>query len=436
MTLTDEQKLLVKDCLALKTNKIILASAGSGKSFVIQHLITALLHRHRQVVVLTPTGSCTQNLFAKIGDTKHVYTISKCIALIRAHHRYRNALPFPLSPSTVFILDEIGLTSATLLSAFNKALISMAKSSYKRLPFGGMRVYAFGDVFQLSPVDGYFFEMPHFDTLQWHISQPLTKNIRAKDDPDLDELLQRFRSRRGGWIGAYAVLSHISNKTRSDNYNRTLQGLALDLEDTTVHICRTHEEIDLINNTIIDTFPRQHFFVNKDKTVSIFAKYARIRINHNIYEPDGTLIPNGMCGIILSIRSDKDFFIQDSIIPYSNTSWYFKIQLDAEREPRIIRQQTVKEFNIAKNKQEKVRKWPFVLGYAMTLASAQGLTLPRVCIHHKGFTIFDYYTAMSRVTHLQHLTVQTPITPETLEELQDRANIPALYAFINKHSIH
>src|SRR5258706_2957248 len=196
-----EQTVEFRKALALmeadKENVFITGRAGTGKSTLLRNFMATT---KRRVAVLAPTGLAAINVG---GQTIHSFFKFPHRLLQSADVR---ALPHQrrlFEQLDTVIIDEISMVRADVLDAIDRSL--RLNRHRHEVPFGGVQIVAFGDLFQLAPVvegelQSYFsdaFETPYFfsanilSQCDWRLLE-LKTNYRQSKDPYFFELLSRL----------------------------------------------------------------------------------------------------------------------------------------------------------------------------------------------------------------------------------------------------
>ena len=169
--------------------------AGTGKSFVLKHLIKTLSNEGLYATSGTgisaiALGEKTLHSFAGIGNSSafdHVL-INRALNNKSAKNRIEQA--------KVLIIDEISMISMRLFDLISYICVLIKKVDY---PFGGIQIIALGDYFQLAPVRSSYEEGKYsFLSVNWQTLFPsfhcffLTKIFRQGNIEDI-ELLNEVR---------------------------------------------------------------------------------------------------------------------------------------------------------------------------------------------------------------------------------------------------
>ena len=149
--LSEEQRAIIDLVINQKKNVFITGSAGTGKSFVLQAIISQLFANYgneffARVAVTAPTGIAAVNIR---GITIHRWAGIRCAAnskqlggAWKVRARWRAV--------RVLIIDEVSMLSAVMFHRLEK-LAREIRLSEK--PFGGIQLVLCGDFFQLAPIN-------------------------------------------------------------------------------------------------------------------------------------------------------------------------------------------------------------------------------------------------------------------------------------------
>ena len=183
--------------------------AGSGKSSLI-HTLAPMMVRILQkpkddpecpyVVLTAHFGSAAANIN---GSTlHHTFGFKFGTKFVSLSDKQRDEKRYRFRNLKCVIIDEISLVSSDLLYNLDLKLREIMMVPNKVM--GGVAVFAFGDLFQLQPVQGrYVFEKPHEKDHAlacelrnlWHLFTiiNLEENHRQEDDKSYADLLNRVR---------------------------------------------------------------------------------------------------------------------------------------------------------------------------------------------------------------------------------------------------
>jgi len=179
----------------------ITGKAGAGKSTLLKYFKENTV---KNAAVLAPTGVAAVNIG---GQTIHSFFRFPPRLIQKDNIRRRRNSEIIKKLDTV-IIDEVSMVRADLMDGIDYAL--RINRDEMKLPFGGVQMIFFGDLFQLSPVvekeardileqlydSPYFFNANVFNKLQLRYVE-LTKNYRQSDARFID-LLNKIRNKTQG----------------------------------------------------------------------------------------------------------------------------------------------------------------------------------------------------------------------------------------------
>ncbi|CAI2166155.1 2733_t:CDS:1 [Funneliformis geosporum] len=194
--LSEEQQRIFDLVVLKRENIFFTGSAGTGKSFLLQRIISSLKARYgsESVAVTATTGIAAVNIsgttlhsFAGVGlgrgfASELVKQVQKSVA---ARTRWKSI--------DTLVIDEISMLDAQL---FDKLEFIARTIRSNNRPFGGLQLVVTGDFFQLPPVSKDRSSKFCFDAERWKVcikhTIQLTKIYRQKDS-ELIELLNEMR---------------------------------------------------------------------------------------------------------------------------------------------------------------------------------------------------------------------------------------------------
>lgn len=191
MSLNEEQKKVVDKVLEGR-NVLITGSAGTGKSFLINHICGELTAKNKLHYILAPTGVAALNVS---GQTIHRFLgLRPDVQTIQDYRKLcarRSKVAW--KDLKVIIIDEVSMVHPNLFQLFSEIAKLHRDSS---TPFGGIQMILIGDYFQLSPIPEksdvpnaplYIFETDLFQDmgLETHV---LTKVMRQEDAAFINSL--------------------------------------------------------------------------------------------------------------------------------------------------------------------------------------------------------------------------------------------------------
>ena len=146
--LSKEQEYLNNTMENTITSIFIGGPAGVGKSILIRYFIE---NTTKEIAVLAPTGVAALNI---AGQTIHSFfelppTIQNMENKSDQEIEISPKLRKKISILETMVIDEISMVNPDLMEAVNRICQIIKKNS---LPFGGIQVICFGDLYQLPPV--------------------------------------------------------------------------------------------------------------------------------------------------------------------------------------------------------------------------------------------------------------------------------------------
>ncbi|KAF3635893.1 hypothetical protein T459_20383 [Capsicum annuum] len=200
--LTDQQNQIL-EAISKGNSIFITGSAGTGKTYLLQHIISELrkIHGKSRVFVIASTGvaACSLNRqtlhsFAGIGlgDASNVDLLSKVTLDKRAYRRWNKA--------RALVIDEISMISGEVFDnlEFIARSIRSEELGCEEKIWGGIQLVVSGDFFQLPPVISNKGQQKEFafEADCWNASfdmQIELKTIFKQSDAQLIKLLQGIR---------------------------------------------------------------------------------------------------------------------------------------------------------------------------------------------------------------------------------------------------
>ena len=200
-TLTEQQQYIMN---LLKSGKNVFATgpAGTGKSFLIRHILQQFPPDSTQVCSMTGVSTVLLNTDIPQGKAKTLHSwsgIGLCnpprARIIDKVLRNRRCVANWIK-TRLLIVDEVSMMSDFVLEVIEELGRRIHRNS---IPFGGMQIIFTGDMFQLPPVgDGskFCFESPVWANLfQCHFGQcvELTRVFRQENDEAFIQILSEIR---------------------------------------------------------------------------------------------------------------------------------------------------------------------------------------------------------------------------------------------------
>lgn len=404
MPLLNKEQLHALEAVKLGQSIFLTGSPGTGKSFVLKHIIDYLKSINKDYAVTSSTG-CSAILIN--GQTIHSYLgmgigntpVEKVVlGLMKNKMKYKK-----LCDLRTLILDEVSMIDDNTLNNIS-AILQKIKSEKK--PFGGIQMILVGDFCQLAPVCGTFC----FTSESWNDLRPvcilLNELIRQKDDQVFQDILQEVRFGKC-CKKTFNILKQLSN-TAFDNVTPTkLYSLNVDVQSINNReyqkIYKRNNNIPVSNARTIQCFPivvdvtcdmqlltiddhncnidvYRYNALSNDKTIKTqeytidLFKGLQVMVTRNINFENGLI--NGTLGTIVSL-SPSSVCIEDT-----------------NKTRHVIYYHT----STNENSKTYVKFMPIKMAYALSIHKSQGTTLDAVEVDGSTyiFASGQLYTALSR----------------------------------------
>ena len=379
----------------------ITGKAGTGKSTLLKYFKE---NTAKNVAVLAPTGVAAVNIG---GQTIHSFFKFPPRLVQKDNIRKRRKSEVIKKLDTV-IIDEISMVRADLMDGIDYAL--RINRDEMELPFGGVQMVFFGDLFQLSPVvekeardileqlyEGpYFFNANVFNDLKLRYVE-LNKNYRHSDakfinllnkirndtqeSEDLDLLNERVRRIIPGDLNQCVILTTTNNRANALNEER-LAGLPDEGYEYEAVITKKFEE---------SAYPTEYYLRLKEG--------AQVILIRN--DPDKRWV-NGTIAEVAALSADAiKVSINGSIHEVPKSSWE-KIEYKYNRAKDKIEEKIIGTFE----------QYSIKLAWAITIHKSQGQTFDNIVIDlgAGAFAHGQVYVGLSRCTSLEGIILKRPVT--------------------------
>ena len=379
----------------------ITGKAGSGKSTLLRYFkdITK-----KNVITLAPTGIAAINVE---GQTIHSF-FSFPLGFIQKEQikKLYRAKKKIIQNLDLILIDEASMVRADMLDAIDYSLRINRKEM--NIPFGGVRLIMFGDVFQLPPVverslkplikqhygHSYFFNAKVIDQIKLH---RITLNrIYRQTDEEFIDLLGRIRL----------------NKCNSEDISMlNARANAGNIKDDCVTLTTTNKDAEKINNSFLEKIDSKQYYypatiTDKYKSsmypteaLLSLKKGARVILLNNDKEKRWV---NGTLATVAAVTKESvKIRIEDEVYVLERFTWE-KIRYTFDDFTQEIKQETDGSF----------RQYPLKLAWAITIHKSQGQTFEKVIIDigHGAFSPGQLYVALSRCRSLEGITLDKPLS--------------------------
>ncbi|MBT4315074.1 MAG: AAA family ATPase, partial [Candidatus Magasanikbacteria bacterium] len=308
------------------------------------------------------------------------------------------------------VIDEVSMVRADMMNAID---LSLRKNTGNvNLPFGGVQVIMFGDLYQLPPVvtstedrehliqtyDGvYFFKAPVFIALELRKIN-LNKIFRQKNDEVFVNVLNNIRECRTTQTDLVAL------NDRVRVYDEKLGPAIL--------LATTNRIVDSINKTELEKIKQKEYTykyeVSGDFDIKKSPAEQKLKLKNGaqiMMIKNDNQVPrrwgNGTLGTVLALKKNKIIVsIGKEIHEIEKATWDdFEYQYDAE------------EHTVERLSKGSFMQYPIKLAWAVTIHKSQGKTFDRVIIDlgRGAFAHGQTYVALSRCTTLKEIYMKKPV---------------------------
>lgn len=405
ITLSSEQQNLFDKIENSSNHFFITGKAGTGKSVLLQFFKQKSA---KKVVVCAPTGVAALNVG---GQTIH--------SLFRIPPAFieRDSLK-PVGYKTArllqnidtVVIDEISMVRADLMDAIDYRL---RQARHNNLPFGGVQVVMFGDLYQLPPVvndpelhkyfadnnNGYYF----FNAHVWERAQF-----------DIYELTNIFRQKDEAFI---SILNAVRNGTVGEQHLSTLNMRAQVPipEEGVLTLATTNQAVNEINDyhlgKIQDKIYSYRATITGDLEQSYFPTEEILRLKKGaqvmlIKNDKDKRWVNGIIGFIDSLTETEIKVNIDGFVYSVTPETWNKIRYEYNPTSHKIEEEVVSSFT----------QYPLRLAWAITIHKSQGHTYGSVAVDmgDGAFAHGQTYVALSRCKSLEGLYLKREIVREDI----------------------
>ena len=391
-----------------KTDKslFITGKAGTGKSTLLRLFKNTT---RKKTVVLAPTGIAALNVK---GQTIHSFfgfppkLFGKSDIKKRRNRRmYKNI--------EVLIIDEISMVRADLLDNIDYFLRLNRENP---MPFGGVQLVCFGDLFQLPPVvasdiEAELFKMqyesPYFFSAQifqegFQVEMLELRKVYRQDNRHFLRLLEAIR------------LNQIDRDDLEDINDR--HNPEFEAQDFYITLSARNATVNAINEKELKRIPLDEK-IYQATTTGIFnpklfpaEAILRLKLSAQVMfiknDPNREFV-NGTIGKVVKLESDSiTVMIEEGnekhrYVEVSRMDWEILKYKESLEDPNKIETEVIGTF----------KQFPLRLAWAITIHKSQGKTFDKVIID-LGKGAFEHgqtYVALSRCRTLEGIVLKQPI---------------------------
>lgn len=398
-----------------KENLFITGKAGTGKSTLLEYVSKL----DPSTIVTAPTGIAAINVK---GETIHsFFKLKPGYELDEAKHmRITDRMKTRFGKLHTVIIDEISMVRADIFDAIGVLLQRVRNNT---MPFGGVRMILFGDLFQLPPVlqndqkEEYLsqYKTPYFFSAQAFIQKDLfyapftlrlceLTTIYRQKDPNFTSILNKIRTNTIDKSSLATLNEQVKNTMPDDDYLIKL----------------------VSTNAIANKINAESLRAIEAPEVKFTANYSGNIDNLKPNEKE-VLLKKGAQVMFLNNDSKKRWFngtigkvldIGEAFDEESNETYKY-VQVELE-DGKKVKTSSFK-WEISKYKFDKgslVREEigtftqiPLKLAWAITIHKSQGKTFNKVKIDlgRGSFAHGQTYVALSRCRSLENIILAKPI---------------------------
>ena len=394
-------------------NVLTMGKAGVGKSLTIQQL-REQLGAVKTIVLTGPTGVAAgiingQTYHSAFGIGIGQGTKEQLLDVSRTNKKAREILELE---NLAIIFDEMSMISAEMFDTLDYIARNIRKRIYE--PFGGIQIFLFGDMHQLSPFDQdpnkavhYIFHSKVWAQMFYNFTSPLngkivvlSKIFRQRDDADYMEFLDELRVCRLTDRGKQTLL-RLSNPFKVEG----------EFADMYTRLYCTREEVGKENDARLAQLPGEPIYYEaKDTGAPTYLSGA----NCYFIVPDKLYLKKGAPVMLLKNMSDIGIINGSlgKVIGFEKhidkgVEKNYPVVRFTDGQVLLLKEATWDIRNSPRGKPVLTRKQiPLALAYATTIHKAQGLTLERVIADmRRWFTVEQPYVAATRARSSKYIQI-------------------------------
>ncbi|MDC3332866.1 AAA family ATPase [bacterium] len=394
-SLTEKQQLAYNSFIR-GDNIFITGEAGTGKTFLIRYFMLSK-RRHLNIGFTSTTGisailigGSTVHSFLGLGigtastrDLAH-----KILRRPYMRTRWRNL--------ETLIIDEISMLSPELFVKIDELARILRKWDE---PFGGIQLILTGDFLQIYPVkaEKYCFQTPSWEECDFKVFY-LTENIRQEHDTVFQDCLSKLRM---GVVDDF-VVNHLTarqNLSRKHLEIKPTYLLPLKRQANSYNQKKFQKLVKKMQKDNIREYTQELTLLDRSIEPRIYMYLKNLKVPEQLFLAIGAQV------ILLANLDTSEGFANGSrgvVTGFQIGSSYPTVKFMNNKE--IVIEPFVFEIEERGNLLFTVTQIPLMLGYALTIHSAQGCTLDCAVINTSH--IFEYgqaYVACSRVRNISNL---------------------------------
>ncbi|MBP7185115.1 MAG: AAA family ATPase [Saprospiraceae bacterium] len=389
-----------------KDNYFLTGRAGTGKSTLLQLFKNTT---KKNVIVLAPTGIAALNVG---GQTIHSF-FGLPPRIISVHDIPKRTKKFRSLYEKIdtIVIDEISMVRADLLDNIDASL-RINRQGKEHLPFGGVQVIFFGDMFQLPPVVSSMEEKAYFNS---HYQSPyffssailksnfkiqvieLTKVYRQEETFFL-KFLDRVRTNQVDYEDLLDINKrHITSFDSDDLYVTLTTTNAISEQINQQKLNGINNPEVVFSGSVSGSFDTMYYPTDLNLRLKLGAQILFLKNDVKKRYVNGTIAK------IVELTPNKIVAqtTEGNLVEVSKFEWEIKKYILDEKNPQIINSEVIGTFS----------QYPIKLAWAMTIHKSQGKTFDKVIIDlgRGAFEFGQTYVALSRCRTLEGIILKRPI---------------------------
>ncbi|TVR82380.1 MAG: AAA family ATPase [Saprospirales bacterium] len=395
-----------------KDSVFITGSAGTGKSTLLRLFRDST---DKRLVCLAPTGVAALLIG---GQTIHsFFGLPPRLLQAGDFKTWKNRSI--IRKLDMVIIDEISMVRADLMDAIDYYLRTVRKNE---LPFGGVKMVFFGDLYQLPPIVRgaaemqYFnieYESPYFfssSVLQGECNLNVfqLQEVFRQKDKKLVSLLNRIRTNTIEYDDLELLNSRSDPGYNPPEYcvtlaarNRTVDGI------NKSRLNELEGGVQLYQAVVKGKFPPSAFPADSVLALKPGAQVIFLR-----NDPDGRFV-NGTIGRVVEL---SDEYVLVEVVKGDENS--IKIEVKPFKWDMLEYDFDAREKKLTTKSVGEFTQFPLRLAWALTIHKSQGKTFDRVVIDLRGGGAFETgqaYVALSRCKTLENIILRQPLNPQDIK---------------------
>ncbi len=388
-----------------KKNIFITGRAGTGKSTLLSHFKTI---SKKRIAVIAPTGVAAVNVG---GQTIHSFFGFKPNITIEKVKAAKNRKMFEALDA--IIIDESSMVRADLLDCVDKFL--RINRGNTNLPFGGVQMILFGDLYQLPPIVSGD-EKAHFSTVYkspYFFDSMVFENFKF----EIIELGEVYRQKDIGFVEILDAIRH--NQVTDAQLHKLNERVMADFEppqgEFFIRLCTLNKMVDEINARALEKIKARTYTFKSASEGDFESEYLpsekelRLKIGSQVMflnNDSAKRWVNGTLGKVVNFHLDDENYsvlveltTKEKVKVRPHTWQLFKPKYDSLK--NALGYETIGSFT----------QYPLRLAWAITIHKSQGKTFEKAIIDlgEGTFATGQAYVALSRCTSIEGMILKKPL---------------------------